>query len=96
MRRLPSTPRLDWRRKLESIGFLFHTMEGVYWNENACYVFDMAEVDALEEASNELQRLCLAAVDYVVDMEKGQLAPALLLATVSLAAGLINAASMTY
>ena len=31
-----------------------------------------------------------------IDMEKGQLAPALLLATVSLAAGLLNAASMTY
>lgn len=42
-------------------------MEGVYWNENACYVFDMAEVDALEATSNELQRLCLAAVDYVVE-----------------------------
>lgn len=42
-------------------------MEGVYWNENACYVFDMAEVDALEATSNELQRLCLEAVDYVIE-----------------------------
>jgi glutathionylspermidine synthase len=67
MRRLAVRPRPDWRRKLESIGFLFHTLDGVYWNEQACYVLDLAEVDAIEDASNELQRLCLAAVAHVIE-----------------------------
>ena len=38
----------------------------------------------------------LLVPDLFRDMEKGKLAPAILLATLSLAAGLINAASMTY
>jgi glutathionylspermidine synthase len=67
MRRLPVHPRPDWRRKLESIGFLFHTLDGVYWNEAACYTLTMAEVDTIEDASNALHRLCLAAVDHVIE-----------------------------
>lgn len=38
----------------------------------------------------------LAVPSLFRDMEKGKLAPALLLATLSLAAGLINAAAMSY
>jgi putative membrane protein len=38
----------------------------------------------------------LMVPDLFRDMEKGKLAPAVLLATLSLAAGLLNAASMTY
>lgn len=67
MRRLRVAPRPDWRHKLESIGFLFHTLDGVYWNESACYALDAGEVDALEAATNELQRLCLEAVAQVIE-----------------------------
>lgn len=52
---------------MESIGFLFHTLDGVYWNEEACYVFDAREVDELEAATNELQRLCHLAVAHVIE-----------------------------
>ena len=75
MQRLTIAPRQDWRRKLEAIGFLFHTMDGVYWNENACYTLDMDEVDAIEEASAELQRLCELAVAHVIEQDRfGELA----------------------
>jgi hypothetical protein len=32
-------PRLDWPRKVEELGFHFHTIDGVYWDERACYRF---------------------------------------------------------
>lgn len=67
MQRQPVTPRPDWRRKLEAIGFHFHSLGGVYWNEAACYTLDNAEVEAIETASEELQRLALAAVAHVVE-----------------------------
>jgi glutathionylspermidine synthase len=68
MRREASGPRADWQAKCEELGFDFHTtIDGYpYWNESACYAFTSREIDTLETASNELHRLCLDAIDYVV------------------------------
>jgi glutathionylspermidine synthase len=68
VRRETSIPRDDWKTKCEAVGFDFHTtIDGYpYWNESACYAFTAGEVDAIEQATNELQRLCLEAVDWVV------------------------------
>lgn len=52
---------------MESLGFLFHTLDGIYWNEGAYYRLNAREVDELEDATNELQRLCHAAVAHVVE-----------------------------
>ena len=55
---------------MESQGFLFHaTNEGPYWNEEACYRFTSAEIDAIDAATCALNDLCLAAVGYVVKKE---------------------------
>ena len=67
MERQTLVPRPDWRQKVESLGFLFHTADGLYWDESACYRFSSDEVDQLEAATNELQRLCLEAVQRVID-----------------------------
>lgn len=67
MERMAIEPRADWRARAEAIGFRFHTIDGQpYWTETACYRFSEAEIDALEEATAELERLCLTAVDRVV------------------------------
>lgn len=67
MRRETCTPRTDWRDKLESLGFAFHTIDGQpYWREDARYVFDAREIDVVEAATNELHALCLEAVDRIV------------------------------
>jgi glutathionylspermidine synthase len=66
MLRIPLNERRDWRRKLEEVGFTFHSADGVYWDERACYTFSAEEVDRIEEVTEELHRLCLQAVDYVV------------------------------
>jgi glutathionylspermidine synthase len=58
--------RPDWRQKMEEIGFTFHSQEGTYWDERVCYAFSAEEIDLIEEVSEEMHRLCLEAVDYVI------------------------------
>ena len=71
MKRLVSEPRADWQRLVTSQGLVWHTAEGQrYWDESACYVLSMAEVLRLEEASNELQRLCLEAGQHIIDRNR--------------------------
>ncbi len=68
MKRICVVPRADWAQKVESQGFLFHTAdEGPYWDESGCYEFTRREVDELERATYELDRMCLAAVQHVLD-----------------------------
>jgi len=62
-------PRPDWKEKVEKLGFVFHTAESLYWDESICYKFTAAEVDVLEAATNELQRICLEAVQHVIDKD---------------------------
>lgn len=66
MRRETSEPRTGWRERCEAAGFTYHSMDGTYWDETACYAFDSDQVDRLEAATEELHRLCLAAVDVVI------------------------------
>lgn len=68
MRRQRSEPRRDWQARVESQGLIYHTPAGVpYWNESAHYVFKRGEIDALENATAELQRICLLAAQHVID-----------------------------
>jgi glutathionylspermidine synthase len=68
MRRESLVPRVDWPRKVEELGFDFHTFDGeVYWDERACYRFDAAEIDKLEDATAELHARALEAVARVVE-----------------------------
>lgn len=67
MERLELNPRPDWKAKVEALGFVFHSADGLYWDESACYRFTAAQVDELESATNELHRLGLEAVQRVID-----------------------------
>jgi glutathionylspermidine synthase len=61
-------PRNDWRNKVEQLGFNYHTLDNTtYWDETACYEFNYEQVGILENTTNELYRLCLAAVDHVIE-----------------------------
>lgn len=65
------TPRDDWRKTVESQGFLFHTTEeGPYWDESVYYEFNANQVDVLEEATNDLHAICLEAVQNVIDNKR--------------------------
>lgn len=66
MQRMAVDPRPDWREKLDCVGFSFHSMDGVYWDESACYRFTSAQIHNLEAATTELHRLCLQAIDHII------------------------------
>ena len=70
MKREERIPRVDWPKKVEDLGFDFHTFDGeVYWDERACYRFTADEIDKLEAATNELQERVIEAAESVI--EKG-------------------------
>lgn len=67
MRRTTIQERPDWKSKVEALGLLFHSVEGQpYWFEGAYYEFTKPEIDQLEVVTNELHKMCLDAVDYVI------------------------------
>ena len=66
MQRMMVPPRPDWQSKFEELGFSFHSMEGGYWSEGVCYEFSAAQIDHLEEVTQELHEMCLKAVDHVI------------------------------
>lgn len=71
MQRLPSQPRPDWQKTVESQGFHFHTPESQpYWDESAYYLFSRNEVDELEKATYALNDMCLQAVQFVIDYDR--------------------------
>jgi glutathionylspermidine synthase len=46
----------------------YHTADGVpYWDESACYRFTASEIDVLEAATYTLDKMCLAAVQHVLN-----------------------------
>ena len=66
MRRETIEPRSDWRGRCAEVGFSWHSMGGVYWDESACYAFDEAQIDYLESVTSELHAMCLRAAAEVV------------------------------
>jgi glutathionylspermidine synthase len=68
MERLIVEPRPNWTKEIEKLGFDFYLMDGVpYWSEDACYRFTAAEIDQIELAGNTLHKLCMYAVERIVN-----------------------------
>lgn len=64
MERLNVTPRLDYKEKIEELGFDFH---GAYWKEEACYRFTPAEIETIEQATAEAYRMYCEAAQYIIE-----------------------------
>ncbi len=68
MHRVQQRPRLQWRETVEELGFHFHTLDGEpYWDESAAYEFSANQIDELEQATADLEGLCLEAVQLIID-----------------------------
>ena len=67
MQRIKTSPRNNWQKSVENLGFGFHTTDVPYWDETAYYSFTLDEVDNLEKATTTLWDLCLKAVQHVID-----------------------------
>jgi len=72
MRRLYNDPRSGWQAKVERVGLTYHTLAdgSPYWDESAYWEFSAAEIDRLEAATAEIQRLALAAGDVILDQDR--------------------------
>lgn len=76
MERVKIDPRVDWEEKVEEVGLTFHhtlTEKGervTYWDESVYYSFASYEIEELEEATNELHKLCLEAAQYIIDKNR--------------------------
>jgi glutathionylspermidine synthase len=65
--RIATTPRADWVQRVEAVGLHYHSLDdGPYWDESAYYRFTPVEVDELERATYALDKMCLEAVEHVV------------------------------
>lgn len=67
MRRVQAEPRDNWQKKVEEVGLIWHSGDQIYWNESAFYEFTAKEVDTLEAATNELEKMTLAAAQHIID-----------------------------
>jgi glutathionylspermidine synthase len=72
MRRIPQTIRPDWISKAESVGFDWHTLNGVpYWDETAAYAFSLKQIEQdIEDPANQLEQMCLDFVAQAVVSEE--------------------------
>lgn len=70
MQRENLTPRPDWRERFEELGFYFHSIDGIYWDETACWHFSEAEIDLLDDVTVELHQMCLNAVAEVINKRR--------------------------
>ena len=70
MQRLQVEPRPDWQQDCESVGFDYHSMDGLYWDESHCYCFTAAEIGELEDATRALHQLALTAIDDIIAKDR--------------------------
>lgn len=66
MKRIETTARPDFGKRLESQGLSFHSWDN-YWNEKAYYEFTLAQVEEIETATNDLHQMCLRAIDVIIE-----------------------------
>ena len=69
MKRIKTSPRKNWKQRVEQIGFGFHSLDIPYWDESIYYQFSMSEILQIEQATGELWEMCLEAVQTVVDRQ---------------------------
>ncbi len=68
MRRHSIQPRRDWQKRVEQTGLTYHSLDGSpYWDETAYWELSSTEVDRIEAATSEIQRLSLAAGDHIIE-----------------------------
>ncbi|MEN9559485.1 MAG: hypothetical protein RLZZ502_696 [Pseudomonadota bacterium] len=70
MRRITLKERPQWRERCEAVGFGFHSIDGVYWEDGVAYEFTEDEIDHLDDASNACHQLCLQAVDHIIEKQR--------------------------
>ncbi|MFZ6844368.1 glutathionylspermidine synthase family protein [Undibacterium sp. RuTC16W] len=63
-------PRDNWQAQFEALGFNYHSIDGLYWDERYAYRFSSDQIDMLEQATIDLHQMALQAVDHVIRHER--------------------------
>lgn len=58
--------RRNWQKIVEKQGFIFHSVEGKYWDESACYAFRKKEILEIERVTSALFDMCMEAIESVL------------------------------
>jgi glutathionylspermidine synthase len=59
--------RENWQEKVEALGFTFHSLNNLYWDESRAYEFTMDEILRIESATKTLHNMSLEAVQHIID-----------------------------
>jgi glutathionylspermidine synthase len=72
MRRHAIQARPDWQPAVARTGLTCHTLANgaPYWDESGYWEFSSAEIDRIEAATAEIQRLALAAGDHILERDR--------------------------
>jgi glutathionylspermidine synthase len=74
MQRHTFAPRADWRERAARLGFAYAEIAGEpYWDETAGYEFSADDIDAVEAATAEIERLCRAACAHAVATDRHEM-----------------------
>jgi glutathionylspermidine synthase len=63
MKKIDVNPRENWKESFEKIGFPYHSIDGLYWNEASAYVFSGREIDRLKDATKECHEMMMATLE---------------------------------
>ena len=69
MQRIKISPRSSWQERVEKSGFVYHTLDGTYWDETKYYKFTLEQIEKIERATNEIWEMYIKAVQYVIDKD---------------------------
>ena len=74
MRRHSASPRAGWQATVARTGLTCHTLSdgSPYWDESAYWEFTSDEIDRLEAATAEIQKLALEAGDFILEHDRLQ------------------------
>jgi glutathionylspermidine synthase len=71
VRRRSITARPTWVTDVQALGLVYcMTGDRPYWDESVYYEFTADEIDRLEAATRELQRICLEAGQHIIDRNR--------------------------
>ncbi len=74
MHRHAIAPRHDWRDRARALDFAYAEIAGApYWDETACWEFTAAQIDVLDDALAELERLSRLAAEHAIRHDRHQM-----------------------
>jgi glutathionylspermidine synthase len=67
LKKIPT--RENWQEKVEALGFTFHSLNNLYWDESRAYEFTMEEILRIEQVTKTLHDMSLETVQHIIDKD---------------------------